>query len=196
MNKSKFLAGVNFLFKSFAFLFSFLFLLYLVWPFGPKSINDFSALPQSVKSTLSGDTVEVPNVSAYFSNNYRSFVTKYFYRQFQYLTKFPFPPLVLNHPPEYAFNYIKDQTQSTYLEEYVYPLRGSLFVNGLEPFEETTKKGRYLGATYFDAGGQLWETKVTLRYYPTKLINRLLVWFLINLSFFFLFRLFKKVLND
>ncbi len=176
------------------FSLSFLFLLYLVWPFEPKSILDFSPLPQSAKSTLSGDTIEVPNVSAYFSDNYRGFVSKYYRNQFQYITKLPFPPIVLNHPPEYAFDYIKDQTQSTYLEEYAYPWRGRLFVNGLEPFEEKTKQPRYEGATKFEAQGMLYETKVTLRYYPTPLWARIVVWFGVNiivvLFFFFVRNLF------
>ncbi|BCX14807.1 MAG: hypothetical protein KatS3mg088_490 [Patescibacteria group bacterium] len=175
--------------------FSIIFLLYLIWPFEPKRIDDFSALPQSTKSDLTGDTIEVPNVAAYFSNNYRNFVTKYYRNEFQYKTKFPFPPLTLNHPPEYAFNYIKDQTQSTYLEEYVYPLRGSLFVNGLEPFDEKTKKPRYSAASHFSAGGMLYETKVTLRYYPTKIINRIGVWSGINLIVVFLWKLSRKLVN-
>lgn len=178
----------------FFFLFlSFLLLLYLVWPFEPKSISDFSPLPQSTKSTLSGDTVEVPNVAAYFSDNYRSFVTKYYRNQFQYMTKFPFPPIVLNHPPEYAFNYIKDQTLSTYLEEYVYPLRSRLFVNGLEPFEEDTKELRYEGAAKFEAGGKLYETKVTLRYYPSPIWARIFVWAGINLIVVLFYLLFKSL---
>lgn len=178
------------------FIFSFVFLLYLVWPFEPKKISDFASLPQSTKSELSGDTVEVPNISAYFSDNYRSFVTKYYRDQFQFMTKFPFPPLTLNHPPEYAFNYIKDQTQSTYLEEYVYPLRGSLFVNGLEPFDEKTKEPRYDGATRFAAGGMLYETKVTLRYYPTKIIDRIGVWAGINLIVILLYNFVRKISYD
>lgn len=179
----------------FLFLFSsLLFLVYLFWPFEPKSISDFSPLPQSTKSTLSGDTVEVPNVSAYFSDNYRSFVTKYYKNHFQYMTKLPFPPIVLNHPPEYAFDYIKDQTQSTYLEEYVYPWRGRLFVNGLEPFDEKTKLPRYEGAVKFETEGMLYETKVTLRYYPTPLWARMVVWFGVNIVVILLFKnlFFKK----
>lgn len=177
--------------KFFFLPFSFFFLLYLVWPFEPKSIADFSPLPQSTKSALSGDTVEVPNVVAYFSDNYRDFVTKYYRNQFQYMTRFPFPPILLNHPPEYAFDYIKDQTQSTYLEEYVYPMRGRLFVNGLEPFEKETKEPRYEGATKFEAGNMLYETKVTLRYYPTPVWARIAVWFGINFIVVLFFYFFK-----
>jgi hypothetical protein len=176
------------------FSFSFIFFLYLIWPFEPKKISDFAPLPQSTKSELTGDTIEVPNVAAYFSDNYRDFATKYYRNQFQFMTKFPFPPLTLNHPPEYAFNYIKDQTLSTYLEEYVYPFRGSLFVNGLEPFDQKSKDQRYPGAARFSAGGMLYETKVTLRYYPTKVFDRILVWLGINLAVLLLYKFSKKII--
>jgi hypothetical protein len=167
-----------------------------MWPFEPRIVSDFLPLPQSRKSELSGDTVEVPNISAYFSNNYRRFVTEYYRNQFQSMSRFPFPPITLNHPPEYAFSYIKDQTHSTYLEEYVYPLRGSLFVNGFEPFDEKTKEPRYDGATYFSVGNALYETKVTLRYYPNRIASRLVVWGGINLIIIFLYNFVKKIIYD
>lgn len=148
---------------------------------GPESVENFSALPNSAKSTLSGDTIEVPNISAYFSNNYRNFVTTFYYKSYREQNIIPFIPLKLNYPPEFAFSAIKDQTQSTYLEEYVYPLRNSLFVNGLEPFVENGK-ARYWGASVFTQSGNPYYTKVTLRYYPSSLSSRIIVWFLINMS--------------
>jgi hypothetical protein len=181
-------------FRAVVISFSILFLVYLIWPFGPKSISDFSPLPFSSKSTLSGDTVEVPNVAAYYSNNYRDMVIKYYRNEYQYFTKFFFPPLRLNHPPEDAFVAVKDQTQSTYLEEYSYPLRGTLYVNGLEPFDQTTKQTRFAGATYFDADGQKYETKVTLRFYPTSLASRLVVWLGINIFAIIIFKMVKGVI--
>ena len=48
---------------------SLLLLIYMLLP-GADSITDFPALPDSIKSNLEGDTIQVPNVSAYFSNNY------------------------------------------------------------------------------------------------------------------------------
>lgn len=176
--------------------FSLLFLVYLVWPYGPKSISDFKALPDSKKSTLSGDTVEIPNIKAYFSDNYRTFATHFYRMNYQQLSKMPFPPLKLNHPPEYAFFAIKDQTHSTYLEEFTYPLRGSLYVNGLEPFIKKTKEPRYEGATLFEETGDFFETKVTLRYYPTSVWARIVVWFGINLSIVFLYVVIRKVIKN
>jgi len=164
----------------------------MVWPFGSRSISDFPALPQSAKSTLSGDTVQLPNLVAYFSNNYRKYVIAYYKLSYQGQTKLPFSPLRLNYPPEDAYIYIKDQTQSTYLEELTYPLRDSLFINGLEPFDETTKEERYAGATKFMESGQPWETKVIMRYYPSNCFSRVTIWFTIVVALYLVSKLFSK----
>jgi hypothetical protein len=175
--------------------FSLLLFLYMMWPFGPRSIADFPALPQSVKSTLSGDTTEVANISAYFSDNYRKFVIPYYYLVFQGLSKFPIPPLELNYPPEDAYIYVKDQTQSTYLEEIAYPLRDSIFVNGLEPFDEKTTEPRYAGASKFSEAGRFWQTKVTLRFYHASLLARFAVLILIICSLYLLRMVFVKYIK-
>jgi hypothetical protein len=109
-------------------------LVYMIWP-GPTGINDIPALPDSVKSSEPGDTTQVANVAAYFSNMRRKEVTDFYRHQFGYLKIFGvvIPPIKLNRPPEEAYTYIRDQQASTYLEEYAYPLRDSIFVNGFEP---------------------------------------------------------------
>ncbi|MDO8639002.1 MAG: hypothetical protein Q7R43_05480 [Candidatus Daviesbacteria bacterium] len=173
-----------------------LFLIYLILP-GPSKISDFKPLPDAMVSDLSGDTWQVENVVGYFSNNYRDFATSLYYQNFRELNFLPFPPLKLNHPPEYAYQYIKDQTDSTYLEEYFYPLRGSLFVNGFEPFEEDSKAPRWRNASKFFTGSDHEkETKVTLRYDHVPLHSRILVWLAINLSVIYLWKLGKKAVQD
>lgn len=173
--------------------FSLLFLIYLVFP-GPSSIDDFPALPNSVKSTHSGDTWQMPNIAAYYSNNYRNFVTDYYKSYYQGLMKFPLPPIKLNYPPEYAFTAILDQTKSTYLEEYVYPLRESLYVNGMEPYYEDGMS-KYEGATPFVEEGQNWQTKTTLRYYPSPMWVRLVTWFGLNIAIVLLWKLTRRILH-
>ena len=174
--------------------FSLIFLVYLVAPL-PGSIYKFPALPDSTKSTLSGDTVQIPNISAYFSDNYRSFVIPFYSDAYKNQTLFPFGPLRLNYPPEHAFVAIKDQTQSTYLEELTYPFRDSLFVNGLEPFEEN-REPRYVGATKFVHGEREHLTKVTLRYYPSSVFARLLVWLGFVVSILMLWKMSIKVISN
>ncbi len=158
---------------------------------GPSSINDFKALPNAEKSTLSGDTVEVPNIVGFFSNNYRDFVVDFYVENYQQEALFPFSPIRLNYPPEFAFTAIKDQTHSTFLEEVTYPLRDSLFINGLEPFYEDGKP-KYEGASRFME--DRYGTKTTLRFYPTPFWVRIATWVGITLSLFFLLKLGRKIL--
>lgn len=176
-------------------VFSILLLIYLILP-GPGDINNFAALSNSYKSWLSGDTVQIPNVVAYFSNNFRKYVTNFYYWEYRKNTYFPLPPIRLNYPPEYAFNAIKTNTDSTYLEEFVYPLRDSLFVNGFEPFLENGKP-RYSGAVKFFLPNKEWvATKVTLRYYPSTILSRIILWIGINLAVLFIINLTKEVLKN
>jgi len=174
-------------------IFSVSLLIYMLVP-GADSITDFPALPDSIKSTLEGDTIQVPNVSAYFSNNYRDFVIPYYYESYKGNSSVPFGPLRLNYPPEFAFTAIKDQTQSTYLEEIVYPLKDSLFINGLEPVEKDGRP-RYLGGGRFEIDGRFIDTKVTLRFYPSSIPVRILVWFGINLSVLVLLVMSKRIFS-
>jgi hypothetical protein len=169
-------------------------LIYLIMP-GPSSIDDFSALPSSNKSSLEGDTVQVANISAYFSNNFRDSVIPFYSQNYQAKTKFFFPPLRLNYPPEDAYSKIKDQTYSTYLEELTYPLRDSLYINGLEPVEKDGQP-RYIGAGHFEVDEELFDTKVTLRYYPSSLSSRIITWVGINLSVFLIVYIARRIIKN
>lgn len=177
--------------KRFFLAFALLLLIYMLMP-GPGAVTDFSNLPNSYKSTLSGDTWQVANISAYFSDNFRDFATSFYLDQYRQQTWLPFGPLRLNHPPEFAYTAVKDQTQSTYLEEFVYPLRGSLFVNGLEPYLSDFFP-RYKGATPFITAGGTFHTKVTLRYYPASVTSRLVTWLGICLAMVLVWKVGKKI---
>lgn len=172
--------------------FSLLLFIYMVWP-GPSNISQFATLPNSDKSTLEGDTIQISNVSAYFSNNFRNFVVSFYSRDFQKLSSLPFPPLRLNHPPEFSWNVIKKHTDSTYLEELTYPLRDSIYVNGFEPFYEDGQP-KFWGATRFEKDGKNWFTKVTLRFYPSNILTRIFVWFGITISIILLYQLGRKII--
>lgn len=173
-------------------IFSVLLAIYMLWP-GPAKISDFKALPDSYKSQLEGDTIQIPNVAGYFSNNYRDFVVPFYSENYQANMHLFLPPLRLNHPPEYSWIAIKRHTDSTYLEELVYPLRDSLFINGLEPFNPD-RTPKFWGATPFEDGGRLSDTKTTLRFYPSPLWARLLVWALISSSIVLLYKLGRKII--
>lgn len=178
--------------RKFFIILSLLLLVYMIWP-GPSKISDFPPLPSSDKSKLEGDTIQIPNVAAYFSDNFRDFVVPFYSKAYFRKTLLPFPPLRLNYPPEFSWIAIKKHTDSTYLEELLYPLRDSLYVNGFEPFEPSGQP-RWWGATKFEVLGNTWYTKTTLRFYPSPLIARLLVWFGITVSIFLIYKLGKKII--
>lgn len=178
--------------KKIYIVFSFLLLIYMLWP-GPSKISDFKALPNSDKSTLEGDTIQIPNVSAYFSNNFREFVVPFYSANYREKSHFPFPPLKINRPPEYSWTAIKKHTDSTYLEELVYPLRDSLYVNGYEPFYSDGSP-KFWGSTKFEVNGHTWFTKTTLRFYPANYLVRIIVWLGIIISICFIYKLGKKIL--
>ncbi len=171
-------------------------LVYVAWPM-PQSINDFADLPNSSKSTEEGDTVQVPNVAAYFSDQRRIVVTRFYKQQFENLNIFgiKIPALTINRRVEEADQIIRDQIVSTYFEEYYYPLRSSFYVNGLEPVRDD-------GTLFFPAPVQLFHqgrdytTKTTVRYYPSSLLVRLVVYigiWLVSISFVILvFKMLRK----
>ncbi len=174
-------------------LFALLLLVYLAVP-EPGNIEEFLPLPDSTRSTLSGDTTEVPNIKAYFTNQYRDTVIPYYYQNYTGLHRLPFKPLRLNYPPEHAFVAVKDQTQSTYLEEFVYPLRGSLFVNGLEQYDKDGLP-RYWGAARFIENDVIYDSKVTLHLYPVSVGVKLSVWLGILMSVYLTWKIGGRIVK-
>lgn len=178
--------------KAIFIIFSILLLIYMVWP-APQQVSEFPPLPSSEKSQLEGDTTQIPNVSAYFSNNYRNFIVPFYQDHYRNLVGLPFLPLKLNYPPEHSWIAIKRHTDSTFIEELVFPLRDSLYVNGFEPFYEDGMP-KFWGATKFEVGSNVWETKTTLRFYPSPLWARVLSWVGIVLSILFIYKLGRKII--
>lgn len=169
-------------------------LIYLIIP-GPESISDFPGPPGAVKSDEPGDTYQNPNIAGYYGDKRRNFVVNY-YKNFYETIKIgeiKIPSLRLNHPPEEAFKYIRDQQRSTYLEEYVYPLRGSIFVNGYEPFDENGKKFNF-GSYPLDYKEKIYPTKVTIRYYYVPVSIRIGIYVLYWVFGICLVYLWRKVL--
>lgn len=160
-------------------------LIYVVVPV-PDSVEEFFPPTDSIRSDLDGDTWQNPNIAAYFSDFKRESITEYYREQFAAMHFFGriLPPVSLNHPPEYAYTYIRDQQESTFLEEYLYPLRESIFVNGYEPMIENQmfkKKSNFVGDHIYYQG-VYYDSKTTLRFYPSNPIFRVLIYVGIWLS--------------
>jgi len=163
---------------------------YLVLP-APKK---FPPLPQSVKSIEPGDTTQIANVSAYYTDLPRKEVVDFY---FKYFSRSPFLgiPLItykLNHPPERIREVLRETQQSTYVEEIVHPLRESVFVNGFEwdndPFTSPKRRVKNI----LIVNGKTYQFKVTSFYQESKMWQRLLVFYL---SLFFIYLLAKSYLG-
>jgi len=184
------------LFRIFIALLFLIGILYLLAP-GLKSIADFPGTPGAVKSDEPGDTYQNPNIAGYYGDKRRNFVTNFYKNIYETIKigSLTLPSIRLNHPPEEAFKYIRDQQRSTYLEEYLYPLRGSIFVNGYEPFDENGKKFNH-GSYPLDFKDKIYPTKVTIRYYYVPMHIRIGIYILYWLFGIALFHLLKKGLKN
>lgn len=154
-------------------------LTYLLWP-GPSSINDVPPIPNSVKSDEPGDTIQRANIAAYFSRDERDGITDFYYDQFSYLNFFglKIPAIRFNYPVEEAKIKVRDQIQTTYIEEYTYPFRDSLYVNGMDKvvwnklnhiITDEKNKDIIINEASF-------SSKTTIRYYSSSIIWRVFVY--------------------
>lgn len=174
-------------------------LIYLILP-GPARIEDFPAPSNSLKSLEPGDTIQNPNIAAYYSFLKREQITQFyinFYDQLN-LLGITIPSVHLNHPPEAAYQYVRDQQVSTFLQEYTYPLRDSIFVNGYEPKieNEIRKKPHNFFADTIHKNGIFYNSKTTLRFYPSQILSRVLIYIGIWATSLLLFKLFYKSIKE
>lgn len=174
-------------------------LVYILAP-GPSSSNDFSPIPKSLKSDEPGDTYQVPNVAAYFSDLDRKGITDFYKGQFRKNFIFGWlPPITLNYPPITAFQYVRDRLeQSTFLEEYVYPLRGSIFVNGYEPSvdREIKKNTKPISGGPMEVYGRYFKSKATIRYYPAPWHVSLLTYIGIWVASLYFAKLLQRAIKE
>jgi len=157
-------------------------IIYLLSP--PPSFPD---LTSSVKSDLPGDTVQLKNVNAYFTNQSRNEVIDFYLHHYSGLLR-----IRLNHPPEKVKEIIRDTAQSTYLEELVLPFKESVFISGYEwqtdPFTKPEKrivnKILYENKEYF--------AKITIKTFPVTLARRILTLFLLEFILIAIILSYKK----
>lgn len=140
---------------------------------------DFPESPKSfVKSPEPAD-LESPLRRGYYTNATRDEVLEYYQEKF---TKSPFylitiPTYRLNYPPEESQTLIRDQTQSTFLEEIVHPLRESLFISGFEPKD---------GKREIRVEGKVYRQKVIVKYNTSNPEVRIIISLLIGFGVYLL----------
>ena len=125
--------------------------------------------PGAVQSKEPADT-ETPLRRAYFTDQTRAQVLEWYGSQFKHSTfhNIPLPTFLLNYPPEDAQTIIRDQTRSTFLQEFVHPFRETLFINGYEP-APTDNENRIV------IDGVHYRQKIIVRYIPNSVLVRILI---------------------
>lgn len=168
---------------------------YLVLP--SPSLPDLST---SALSDEAGDTWQHPDQKGYYSNLTRSQVLSDLQSKFIIkLGSLVIPSYRLNYRIEEAYELVRDQLNSNYLEEIVYPFRESLFVNGWEPknaprFATLAKKD----VPKISLHGVVYDAKITLRPVYSSIWARLFIWFLVFPAAYLVYLSFKKTIfvND
>lgn len=145
-------------------------------------------LPNSIKSDLPGDTVQISNVSAYFTNMTRTEVMN-FYKAY-YIGLFR---INLNHPPERSKEIFVNTMQSYYLEEFVLPFKESLYVNGFEWENDVFTKVENRSKNKLIYNNREYKAKITIRRFPTSIINRLIAFFSTEIGIIITIIVLKKI---
>lgn len=135
-------------------------------------------LPPLANSTISqepGDTVQIPHVSGFYTNQTRQQVINFYKANYTGLGR-----IILNHPPEKAREIIRDTIQTYYLEEFVLPFKETLYVNGFEWQNDvfTKPENRVKNKLIYD--NKEYFSKVTIRRFPVSLKIRLINFFLVE----------------
>jgi len=185
---------MNKLLKFLFFTFGIIFSVYLILP-GPKLPPP--DLPDSLKSDLPGDTIQLNNVSGYFTNQERQEVIAFYQEYFSHSSflNLPLPLIRLNHPPEYAKEIIKDTMQTYYFEELVHPFRESLFINGFEWEKDVFTPAASRLANKLIYKEITWPSKITLRWSSSNGLIRLIIFWPACGLFAFTFGLFFNQLS-
>src|SRR3989339_150347 len=136
-------------------------------------------LPNSIKSDEPGDTVQIPNVGGFYTNQTRAQVINFYQANYNGLWR-----IHLNHPPEKSRNIIRDTIQSYYLEEFHLPFRESLYINGFEWENDVFTKPEKRAANKLIYQGKEYKAKITIRTFPTSIFQRLLAFFITEISLF------------
>jgi hypothetical protein len=173
------------IFIVFLVIFNFLSVLYLISP-TPK-LKD---LPNSAKSDQPGDTTQLANVSAYYTNLSRADVMNFYKSNYQGLFR-----INLNHPPEKAKTIIRDTIQTYYLEELVLPFKESIFINGYEWQNDVFTKPEKRIVNKLIYHDVVYSAKITIKTFPTSITKRIISFMLtegVIISMYFIYRSFFK----
>ena len=144
-------------------------------------------LPSSVISNLPGDTIQISNVKAYFTNLSRTEVMNFYKANYGGLTR-----IIINHPPEKAKEVFVDTMQSYYLEEFIVPFKESLYINGFEWEKDVFTKPEKRIVNKLIYNNQEFKSKITIRIFSTSIPKRLFVFFTIQIIIYLIYVCYRK----
>ncbi|MFZ2153262.1 MAG: hypothetical protein WAV41_04445 [Microgenomates group bacterium] len=167
---------------SIIFTLNIFFVFYLITP-----LPQIPDLANSQKSDLPGDTTQQKNISGYFTNLSRTEVITFYKANLNG----PFR-IQLNHPPEKSKQIIGDTTQSYYLEEFVFPFKGSVFINGFDWQKDvfTRPEKRIANKLYYH--DVEYQSKITVKSFPTSLLQRIIFFVLGETILFLIYFSYRK----
>jgi hypothetical protein len=174
---------------------SVIYLLGLVYLTLPSPV--YPDLSQAVRSNEEGDTWQNPDQKGYYTNLTRAEVLGQLQSKFAVkIFGYSIPSYRLNYRPEEAASLVRDQLNSYYLEEIVYPFRESLFVNGWEPVHSPLNANNPKAQTDLYFGGLPYMSKVTLKPTRSNVYARVTVWTLIFPITYLVYLSVKKTLKN
>lgn len=178
--------------KIFLFVIYFLGFNYLLTPAKPLPFLD-----NAVLSNEPGDTWQHPDQRGFYTNLNRYQVLNEIQNKLQFsVFGLNIPSYRLNYRPEEAHELVRDQLKSYYLEEIVYPLHSSVFVNGWEPKKSPANANKSL-KEFSDLSiyGVPYEAKITLMPLESYPASRILIWTSLFPLFYLVKNSLKKSLN-
>ncbi len=148
-------------------------------------------LPNSVRSQEPGDTVQISNVKAYYTNLSRDEVMAFYRQNYQSPLR-----INLNHPPEKAKEIIRNTIQSYYFEELIIPFKESLYINGFEWENDVFTKPEKRIKNQLEYEGVVYKSKVTIRNFPVSIPKRLISFILLESLLAFLYFNYRSMLKQ
>ena len=146
--------------------------------------------PDAIQSQEPAD-LETPVRRAYFTNFSREEVLVWYGKQLNSFSIFDIkiliPAILLNYPPEYAQTIIRDQTSSSFLQEYAHPLRESIYINGFAPRIENNIPA-------FTIDNETRELKIIVKYVSSSIILRELIFVASIIMILIIYNIFEKLI--
>lgn len=158
---------------------SFIFVSFVVYLSYYLSVPTPGFVPDPPKTLQSNEPADTESIyrRSYFTNLSREEITKYYSENYK-------PNLKLNHPPEFGGTFIRDQTRSSWLEEFIHLGKDSLYINGFYPTKPTEQ---------ININGVHYAAKITVRYVPSSLVTRYTVMGLIVIGTIWLLKEYELI---